>query len=277
MRYRPFGATYGMAVSTVSLLLDDRPLASARHWFELLTAAMSAGINTFELNGNGEAVIDGLRQAIGTVERRLIFIAWKAPAHGDLEQAVEAMLHRIGTEYLDLIILSEGVQVAPARLLKQVRMVRQIGLAAVDDLADQAVASEGVDCLITPYSLMSGWRDRHRLKLASQRNLAVIAHDVFPHSLSDAAGPSLIPKGWFRRKPKVSHQSAYHFLEGNPGWTGEEICIAFALFEPAVTTVRVEADSVERINRLASVPERELPTGVTAQIEMARFSGEQRS
>ncbi|MBI1405156.1 MAG: hypothetical protein GC145_03405 [Caulobacter sp.] len=277
MRYRPFGATYGMAVSTVSLLLDDRPLASARHWYDILTAAMSAGINTFELTGHGEALIDGLKQALATVERRLVFIAWRPPGQGDLEQAVEAMLQRIGLQYFDLLVLTEGVQVAPARQLKQGRMIRQVGLAAVDDLADKAVASEGVDCLVTPYSLMSGWRDRHRLKLASQRNLAVIAHDAFPRSLSDTAGPSLIPKGWFRKKPKVSHQSAYHFLEGNPGWTGEEICIAFALFEPAVTTVRIEADSVERINRLAAVPERELPTGVTAQIEMARFSGEQRS
>jgi hypothetical protein len=38
MRYRPFGATYGMAVSTVTLLLDDSSKKSARDWRELIDA-----------------------------------------------------------------------------------------------------------------------------------------------------------------------------------------------------------------------------------------------
>jgi aryl-alcohol dehydrogenase-like predicted oxidoreductase len=100
----------------------------------------------------------------------------------------------------------------------------------------------------------------------------VIARDVCPAELTGADTPGLIPKGWFRKKPKITTRSPYHFLEDTHGWTGEEICLAYALFEPAVTSVQMHADSLERLTRLAAVPERELPTGVAAQIEMARFS-----
>lgn len=274
MRYRPFGATYGMAVSTVSLLLEDRPRRSAKDWRDLLDAAMGLGINTFELAGAGPELLKGLGDALGAIERRLVFLSWRAPAIGDVGQSTEQLLSELGLTYLDMLVLDEGMQLPRARDLRQARIIRQIGLSAVDDLADRAVSSEGVDCLITPYSLMSGWRERHRLKLASDRNMAVVAHDVFPEALQPAAGPSLIPKGWFRRKPKIDQKSPYHFLEESPGWTGEEICLAFALFEPAVTTVRLDVDSIEDLERLAAVPERELPTGISAQIEMARFTEE---
>jgi hypothetical protein len=39
-----------------------------------------------------------------------------------------------------------------------------------------------------------------------------------------------------------------------------------------VTTVRFEVDRIDHLARLAEVPDRDLPTGVAAQIEMARFS-----
>lgn len=273
MRYRPFGANYSMAVSAVSLLLEDRIRGSAKEWRELLDAAMTAGINTFEVAGNSEALLSGLEQALAGVERRLVFIAWRATAVGDLGHATRSFLTRIGIDYLDLLILSDVSQLGAAKVLRHDRSVRQVGLGGTDEAADQALDQDGIDALVTPYSLTSGWKDRNRLKLASQRNMAVIAYDVCPPALTGADKPSLIPKGWFRKKPKIDAKSAYHFLDEVAGWSAEEICLAYALYEPAVTTARIVPDDLERIARLAAVPERHLPTGVAAQIEMARFSG----
>jgi aryl-alcohol dehydrogenase-like predicted oxidoreductase len=273
MRYRPFGANHPMAVSTISLLLEDRARASAKSWRELLDAAMKAGINTFEVAGQSEALLDGLTQALTGLERRLVFIGWRAPVNADVGHAVDAILRRLGLDYLDMLVLADIGQLGAALPLRRAKVIKQIALACIDDAADQAVALEGVDALITPYSLMSGWRDRHRLKLASDRNMAVVAHDVWPAALRPDERPQLIPKGWFRKgKDKAAKRTGYHFLNETRGWEPEEICLAYALTEPAVTTVRIDADDVERITRLAEVPARDMPTGVAAQIEMARFS-----
>ena len=274
MRYRPFGATSGMAVSTVSLLLDDSSRKSARDWRELIEAAMSVGINAFELAGHSDQLLDGLAQAMGQVERRLLFLAWQAPSIGNLDHTTGMILRRLGTDYIDLVVVEDLGQLEFAGALKQDRKARYIGVWGSGETIDLALDRPGVDCLITPYSLTSGWKERHRLKVASEKNIAVIARDVCPAELTGADKPSLVPRGWFKKKPKISARSQYGFLETTHGWTGEEICLAFALFEPAVTSVQVQADKPERIVQLATVPERDLPTGVAAQIEMARFSGE---
>ncbi|NBB14892.1 hypothetical protein GVN21_05875 [Caulobacter sp. SLTY] len=276
MRYRPFGATYGMAVSTVSLLLEDRRLMSARDWRDLLNAAMTAGINCFELVGSSEALIDGLRQALAGVERRLVFLAWQAPPIGDPARAAGQVIGQLEIDYLDLLILLDPSRAPQVQSLRQDRLVRQVGVCGEGEVADQALTMTGVDALITPYSLTSGWKERHRLKVASERNMAVIAYDICPVALTGDDKPSLIPKGWFKKKKAADRKGPYQFLNEAHGWTAEEICLAFALFEPAVTSVRIEADSVERIAKLATVPERDLPTGVAAQIEMARFSADGR-
>lgn len=276
MRYRPFGATYGMAVSVVSLLLDDTSRKSARDWRELIEAAMAVGVNSFMLAGQGDSLLDGLAQAIAGVERRLIFLGWRAPAIGNLDHSADMILRHLDTDYLDLAVVEDLDQVEFARTLKHSRKVRQIGIAGSGETLDLALRRGGIDCLIAPYSLTSMGMERVRLKTASEANIPVIARDICPAELTGEDKPGLIPKGWFKKKPKIAARSAYHFLEGTHGWTGEEICLAYALFEPSVTSVQMQADDIERLTRLAAVPERELPTGVAAQIEMARFSGQQK-
>ncbi|MDB5469794.1 MAG: hypothetical protein JWR84_1354 [Caulobacter sp.] len=276
MRYRPFGATYGMAVSVVTLLLDDSSRKSARDWRELIEAAMGAGINSFMLDGHGDPMLDGLAQALAGIERRLIFLAWRAPTVGNLDHTTGMLLRRLDTDYIDLLVVEDLDQLEFARTVKHSRAARQIGISGSGELLDLALKRGGVDCLIAPYNLTSMGKERVRLKTASEGNIPVIARDVCPAALTGEDKPGLIPKGWFKKKPKISARSAYHFLEDTHGWTGEEICLAYALFEPAVASVQMQVDSLERLTRLAAVPERELPTGVAAQIEMARFSANQK-
>ena len=42
--------------------------------------------------------------------------------------------------------------------------------------------------------------------------------------------------------------------------------------DPAISSVLVSARDAERLNALASVPERDMPPGLAAQIEMARVA-----
>jgi hypothetical protein len=63
----------------------------------------------------------------------------------------------------------------------------------------------------------------------------------------------------------------YAFLQDTTGWTTEDICLAYALTEPAFATVQVEAWRADAVERLALVCDKDLPTSVAAQIEMARF------
>ena len=63
----------------------------------------------------------------------------------------------------------------------------------------------------------------------------------------------------------------YGFLQDTAGWTNEDICLAYALTEPAFATVQVEAWRADAVERLAAVCDKDLPTSVAAQIEMARF------
>ena len=66
----------------------------------------------------------------------------------------------------------------------------------------------------------------------------------------------------------------YAFLEQTPGWTSEQICLAYALTDVKIATVMVEPRSLEHLEMLAQVADRDMPAGLSAQVEMARFSKE---
>lgn len=272
MRYRSFGNS-GQVVSAVSLLLDGETRRTAREWRSLVDLALDCGINAFEIAGEAPAVIEGVAETFGEVERELLFITWRPKSFAsDPGHSVEAFVARTGLEYLDLLAF-DGAPVSSPTLdsLRQTRRVRAYGLAANGDETDMLMARGAYDSIATPYSPISGWKDRNRLKAASERDMAVVAHSIWPDEMkARGAAPK---KPMFRdRAHPLAGAGGYGFLETTPGWTAEEICLAYVLTEPAVTTVQFELDGGERLRRLAEVTEKDLPAGVSAQIEMARFS-----
>ncbi|MFA7262137.1 MAG: hypothetical protein WC068_03860 [Caulobacter sp.] len=272
MRYRSYGKS-GHVVSAVSLLLDGGMRNSARDWRSLIVAAMELGINAFEIAGDAPALIEGAADALGEVERNLLFVAWRPTAlPAEPAQVVEALLARTGLGYLDLLNFDDRPPSAEVLArLKQTRWVRSYGLTSDDEDTDLLISSGGFDALTTAYSPVSGWRDRNRLKSAAERDMAVIARDIWPEAMQPKAKPFKMPL-LGRRADPLAGVGGYGFLESTPGWSAEEICLAYVLTEPAVTTVRFEVDHIDRLARLAEVSDRDLPTGVAAQIEMARFS-----
>jgi len=101
MRYRPYGKS-GQVVSAVSLLLDSGARRSSREWRGLVMAAMDLGINGFEIAGDAPSLIEGAAEALSSVERDLLFIAWRPRAlPAEPGHVLEAFLTRTGLGELD--------------------------------------------------------------------------------------------------------------------------------------------------------------------------------
>lgn len=274
MRYRPYGKS-GQVVSAVSLLLDGSHRHSAREWRNQIGAAMEHGINGFEIAGDAPALVEAVGEALSGIERDLLFIAWRPRAlAADPVDAIQALVTRTGLDYLDLLNFDDTPPPSEAlQRLRQARLAHSFGLTSDDEETDLLIARGAFDALTTCYSPISGWRERNRLKNAAHQGMAVIARNIWPEALHPK--PVIFKKSWFGgRKNPLEGVGGYGFLESTPGWTAEEICLAYVLTEPAVTTVRFEIDRIDRLARLAEVPDRDLPTGVAAQIEMARFSAD---
>lgn len=288
MRYRPLGVT-GTVVSSVSLVLaDSQARTRAQDWEELIYAALENGINCFEITGRSPLIVEGVARAIHAIERNLVFLAWRLgashPLSGQplrdfspegLQHNVEAILSRTGFSYLDAIILddplSEELSSYALGRLKDFRAtgrVRRLGVAGQDDAMDAYITTGAFDILCTPFSLISGWKERLRLKAATAQDMAIIGYDFHPDRFQrgGAAGP----------KPGAANPLAgagtYAFLERTPGWSAEAICLCYALTEPSLATIQIVTDRPDKIAALAAVVEKDMPPGVAAQIEMARFS-----
>lgn len=292
MRYRPFGSA-GVAVSAITLRLEDQPRLRGSDWRKLIFAALESGINSFEIDGVSSALIEGAAEAFSTVERRLLFIGWRL--RGSLDRALKAQavhdmidqaLDRTGLGCLDLAILDDpDANAFPAETLEQLkalrgaRLIRRLGVAGAGDKFDAYVASGQFDAMATPFNLASGWVERNRVRSAVGREMAVIGLDYWPDALREAHKATFLPRPslWRRRTDPLADVGGYDFLRNTPGWNAQQICLGYALTEPSLASVQVTAGSPAEVEALAAIVERDLPTGCAAQIEMARFSAQQQA
>lgn len=288
MRYRPFGK-HGRAVSAITLRLADNPRMAAKDWRNLVFAGLESGINSFEVQGESNALLDGAGEALRSMERRLLFVSWRLRSGGELltaqavHDAVDAAVERCGLAYVDLLTVDDpGPAFPPTALaamtgLRQSGVIRSLGLASRGESQDRHLASGLFDALAAPFNLSSGWADRHRIRSAVSRDVAVIGEDFWPQSLRERQARPLFkkPSLWRRRTDPLSNLGGYAFLDETHGWSAQELCLGYALTEPSLATVQVITTKREKLEALAGVVERDLPTGCAAQIEMARFSAEQ--
>ncbi len=289
MRYRPLGVT-GTVVSAVSLVLADSQTRGRTQDFEqLVYTALENGINMFEVVGRSPGIAEGLARAIHAIERDLVFVAWRMgnshPLSGHperdftpegLQRNVEAVLARTGFSYLDAIILDDPLseELSPHALgkLKDFRAtgrVRRLGVAGRDDAMDAYITTGAFDILCSPYSLVSGWKERLRLKAAIAQDMAIIGYGFHPEQFQRGGASAGVSRSGAN---PLAGAGTYAFLDRTPGWTSEAICLAYALTEPSLASIHVVTDRPERLIALAAVTEKDLPAGVAAQIEMARFN-----
>ena len=288
MRYRPF-AHSGMALSAVSLeLCGDDETAGAQlgvtDWRDLVHAAFEEGVNTFELVRPTPALLEGFAEGSAAVSRGLIFIGLRISDAADpaslADQIAEAMA-KAGLKTLDLLTLDAdpdqpvGVP-AVMRALRDHGLVRRLAVAGPGEAIEPYVQAGGFDALKTPFNLLSGWRERHMIRTAVDRQMGVIGLEPCPAAIApliEAAQAQNKP-GWFKKASPLAGIGSYAFLELTNGWSAEQLCLGYALTEPALTTVQARIVDREALPELARVADRDLPAAISAQIEMARFSAE---
>jgi aryl-alcohol dehydrogenase-like predicted oxidoreductase len=293
MRYRPFGSS-GFVVSSLSLgLFEDPARTRPEQWTKYVYAALEHGINTFEIRGRSPAIADGLAQALQTVDRSLVFVIWRigrlppgaAPVRdfsaAAINGQIRSILARTGLGHIDVAMLDDPgeTELPPDGLdalleLKSAGAVHFVGVSGTDDTAIDAYISTGrFDAIGASFNLTSGWRERNRVRAAVQRDMVVVGYDPYPAEFHRAVTEALKKgKGLFGRgRSPLDGVGTYAFLDTTPNWSGEQICLAYAVTEPALATVQVAAPPIEKLDDLVAAVDRELPPGLSAQIEMARF------
>ena len=279
MRYRPLGAR-GQVVSAVSLVLEaDGARRSAGDWISLIYAALECGVCGFEIRSLDKALSEGLAHAFASVDRRLGFIVLRlddrrgSQSLADVGPQIKEVLVRTRVGYLDAVLLHEPLGPSPPTLrelaaLKTAGVVRFLGVAGQGPQVDALVAEGRLDILSTGYSLLSGWAERRRIREAVASDMGVLGLEAYPREQLE---PLLGRRAHHRAEP-LAGLGGYGFLEATRDWTAEELCLAYALTEPALASVLLRAQSIDHLERMAAVADRDLPAAVSAQIEMARFS-----
>lgn len=298
MRYRPFGRS-GMATSALTLALTDETAARGHdHVRELVFAALEAGINSYHIGGADPRLAETVGHALAVVERRLVCVslrlgmtAGRVGTTRDFspEALTAAIDHAIGTsglDHIDFTVLDapgiDELQRDALEALKAARASGRIGMLGVagdNDAMDAYISTNAFDVLVAPYHLRSGWKERNRLKAGVDRDMGILAYGWYPEEfMTPAATEALVPKksGFFGAFKSQEHplqgMGTYQFLHRTANWTAEEICLSYVLTEPALASVIIEARDVAHLQTLAAVPEREMPPGLAAQVEMARFA-----
>jgi aryl-alcohol dehydrogenase-like predicted oxidoreductase len=303
MRYRPFGHA-GQAVSALTLSLGARDISAGPDaGRELIYSALEAGINSYRLETADPVLAEVLGEALRHVERKLVQVSVMLGA-GDgrrgsgrdfsaegMTASMDRALHASGLGWFDLAILDEpGDHELPQsslnalKALRATERVRLLGISGDSEVMDTYVSTGAFDVLATPYHVNSAWQVRSRLRAAREQDMAIFVYGYFPDSLSNprkAATAHVQKKGFLgfgkssgrAKGDPLAGAGTFAFLHQTNAWPAESICLAYALTEPSVSSVLIEASDVERLNALAQVPDRDMPPGLAAQIEMARIAG----
>lgn len=302
MRYRPFGAA-GQAVSALTLSLGARDIAGGPEaGRELVYSALEAGINSYRLETADPVLAEVLGEALRHVDRKLVQISLVLGA-GDgrrgserdfsaegMTASIDRALHASGLGWFDVAILDEpGEHELPQsslnalKALRATERVRLLGVSGESEVMDVYVSTGAFDMLATPYHVNSPWQIRSRLRAAREQDMAIFVYDYFPDSLETAKKAQAVhveKKSFFgfgkpagrRKNDPLAGAGTFAFLHQTVGWPAESICLAYSLTDPSVSSVLIKASDVERLNALSLVPDRDMPPGLAAQIEMARIA-----
>jgi aryl-alcohol dehydrogenase-like predicted oxidoreductase len=296
VRYRPYGPS-GAAVSSLTLSLGVEAAArGGRHVRDLVVAALEAGVNAYHFERPDPILLQAAGEALAHVERRLLCASVTLGVDRDftamgLGRSIEKGLHASGLGWFDMAVLERPAEdelpqssLTTLKALRKAEHVRMLGVSGNEAVTDLYVSTGAFDVLFTPFHANVEWRVRSRMRAAREREMGLFVYDYFPESLSTerraaAAADAGTPKkrgllgamGWSgRASADVERPGSFAFLHRTPGWTGEAICLAYALTDPAVSSVLVRPLDRAHLEELATVPERDLPSGLSAQIEMAR-------
>ncbi|GAW40408.1 Aldo/keto reductase family protein [Brevundimonas sp. SH203] len=296
MRYRPFGAS-GAAISNLTLSFGAAALARGRAaGLDLLYSALEAGINSYRLETADPVAAEVLGEALSHVERELVQVSVTLGV-GDGQQgpvrdfsaegmtgAIDRVLHFSGLGWIDMAVLHEPGEtelaqssLAALKALRKTGRIRLLGIAGGGPVMDAYVSTGAFDALLTPFDINAGWSIRNRIRSAREQDMAVFAYDFYIDRRSREPDAPVFKKGLFglgggKRPANTPKKDAFGFLYRTPNWTAETICLSYVLTDPSVSSVIVAPIDTDRLALLAAAPERDMPPGLAAQIEMARMA-----
>lgn len=296
MRYRPFGVS-GAAISNLTLSFGAAALARGRAaGLDLLYSALEAGINSYRLETADPVAAEVLGEALSHVDRTLVHVsvtlgtgagqegagARDFSAEG-MTGAIDRVLHFSGLGWIDMAVLHEPGETELAqssldalKALRKTGRIRLLGVAGDGPVMDAYVSTGAFDALLTPFGINAGWPVRNRIRTAREQDMAVIVYDFYTDRRKRAPGEPVFKKGLFglsgKRPADTPQKDAFGFLYRTPNWTAEAICLAYVLTDPSVSSVVVAPTDAERLAVLAAAPERDMPPGLAAQIEMGRVT-----
>ncbi|PZN99144.1 MAG: oxidoreductase [Alphaproteobacteria bacterium] len=297
MRYRPFGAS-GSTVSTLTMSIGLDALANGPDAAEsLIYSALESGINSYRLETADPVVAEVVGRALSNVDRRLLNVSMMLGT-GDgrrnserdfsaegMTASIDRALNVSGLKWFDTAILQQPgedeLSQSSLNALKSLRAterVKYLGIGGDDDVLDTYVSTGAFDVLATPNHVNVDWRVQSRIRHAREQDMAILAYDYFPESLDTPAKAANTDKpkfGFFglgqpRNKNPLAGMGTFAFLHDTPNWSAEAICLAHAMTDPSICSVIVHAADAKRLDQLATIPERDMPPGLAAQIEMAR-------
>lgn len=297
MRYRPFGAS-GSTVSTLTLSVGLDSLANGRKAAEeMIFSSLEAGINSYRLETADPVLAEVVGRALSNVERKLLNVSLMLGT-GDgrrgserdfspqgMTSAIDRGLNVSGLKWFDTAILQQPAEdelsqpsLSALKALRATERVKFLGVAGDDEVMDAYVSTGAFDVLATPYHVNVDWRVQSRVRAAREQDMAILAYDYFPDSLNTpakAADLAGVKRGFFglgrrTRNNPLAGVGTFTFLHDTPNWSAEAICLAHAMTDPSICSVIIRSSDAERLNTLAAVPERDMPPGLSAQIEMAR-------
>ncbi|MGA0546445.1 oxidoreductase [Brevundimonas sp. VNH65] len=301
MRYRPFSITGGavsdLTFSLAPAILARGPEAAA----ELIYGALESGINAYRLECADPVLAEVAGAALASVDRKLLNVSLVLGppdgGRGPRDFSAEGMTHAIDRVlrvsrlgWIDIALLDgpdeHELSQSSLNALKALRATQRVhclGVMGDDPVTDVYVSTGAFDVLATPLHVNSPWQVRSRIRAARERDMAVIVHNFFPEELDTerkaAAATEGKKKGLFglsfggsRHRHPLQGAGGFGFLHQTPNWSAEEICLAHVLSDTAVTSALVETTDLKALAALAAVPDRQMPPGLAAQIEMARVS-----
>jgi len=277
MRYRSFGDKL-TSVSAITLRLDaTRRKGNAADWRDFVFSALEIGINSFEIGHTNGSMLAGVAEAFAAVERRLFMVGLRTTLTGgaiEAAQSAKALADSLGLTQIDILTLElDGPLRDPGLVadLRLTRVSRWLTVAGPASVLDDAIAGGQFDGLVMKSDPNGGWNDRNRIRAAAARGMGVIAVDVGLENGATEEPPAKTSLfNLLRRRPAPADTS---FRVHVPGWTEQQVAIAHALTDTAISTIMVQPVCAPTLEGLAWAVERDLPAGAQAQIEMARFSG----
>lgn len=294
MRYRSFGEG-GQSISTVLVAVDSAEAATISDHY--LSGCLALGVNAFEARLDDLSAIQALGRTASSVERTMLVVGLRIPV-GDartprdlsretLIRQLQDALRNTGLRWIDYLMVEDPAQgelgpsffmtVEAARHAKRLRYVGVSGdSVAITDVIEQG----GMQIYAAPYNLRCTQFVRKRMRQAEATNVMILGYDHYPSAIRKVqSAPAAAASGFLQflglggaRREPADDDSPYSFLNYVRDWTAEQVCLSYALNEPSLSAARITAPDFETLKGLIAASERELPNGLSAQIELARVA-----